>query len=162
MIVAFVAAALSIAGVNLPTQNLKGEPRAFPADLASHRAVVVLTFSKTASDEASKWTQKLHESQQTLGAGIYQIAVLEDVPALFRSFIISSLRRAIPTNLHDSFWIATSSSKEWQARTGFKSLDQAHVFVVEERGRITWRFDGAFAEPILQSLVAALSAQKNW
>ena len=162
MIVAFVAAALSIAGVNLPTQNLKGEPRVFPADLASHRTVVVLTFSKAATDEASKWTRKLHENQRTPAAGIYQIAVLEDVPALFRSFVVSALRRAIPRNLHDNFWIATSHSKEWQERIGSKSLDQAHVLVLEERGRITWRFNGAFAEPILQSLLAALSAQTKW
>ena len=102
----------------------------------------------------------LRENRQNLSAGIYQIAVLEDVPALFRSFVISGLRRAIPRKLHDNFWVATSSSREWQDRTGSKSLDGAHVFVLEERSLITWRFDGAFAEPIFQSLLAALSGQK--
>ena len=161
MIVAFAAAALSIAGLSLSTQNLNGEPRVFPADVAQGRAVVVLTFSKSASDEASEWTRKLRENQQKLAASIYQIAILEDVPALFRSFVISALRRAIPRSLHDSFWIATSSSKEWQERTGSGSSDQAHVFVLEGRSRITWRFDGAFSEPRLHSLLAALVAPKN-
>jgi hypothetical protein len=96
-----------------------------------------------------------------LAAGIYQIAVLEDVLALFRSFVISSLKRAIPRELYDNFWIANSSSREWQDCTGSKSLDQAHVFVLENRNQITWRFDGAFGEPILHSRLAALSAQKN-
>jgi hypothetical protein len=161
MIVAFVAAALSIAGVNLSAQNLKGEPRVFPGDIAQRRAVIVVTFSESASDEASEWTRKLRENQQKLATGIYQIAVLEDVPALFRSFVISSLKRAIPRELHDNFWIATSSSREWQDRTGSTSLDQAHVFVLENRSQITWRFDGAFGERILHSLLAALSAQKS-
>ena len=161
MIVALLTAALSLAGVSLSTQNLKGEPRVFPADITQGRAVVVLTFSKSASDEGSEWTRKLRENRQKLGASIYQIAVLEDVPALFRSFVISGLRRAIPRKLHDNFWIATSSSRERQHRTGSKSLDGAHVFVLEERSLITWRFDGAFAEPILHSLLAALSAQKS-
>jgi hypothetical protein len=161
MIVALVAAALSIAGVNLSTQNLKGEPRVFPADLNQGRAVVVVTFSKSASDEASEWTRKLRQNQQKLAANIYQIAVLEDVPALFRPFVISALRRAIPRELHDHFWIATSSSKEWQDRTGSRSLGEAHVFVLEDGRQITWRFDGAFAEPILQSLLTVLSAHKN-
>jgi hypothetical protein len=158
MIVGFVAVALSIAGVNLPMQNLNGEARVFPADLALDRAVVVLTFSKKASDEASTWTRKLHENQSKLAATIYQIAVLEEVPALFRSFVISALRRAIPRNLHDNFWVASCCSEELQERIGSKSSDQAHVFVLEERSRITWRFDGAFAEPILQNLFAALAA----
>ena len=161
MIVAFLAAALSIAGLNLSTQNLKGEPRLFPADIAQRRAVVVVTFSKSASDEASEWTRKLRENQQKLAATIYQIAILEDVPALFRSFVISALRRAIPRELHDNFWIATSSSKEWQERTGSKSLDEANVFLLEDRTQITWRFHGAFSEPSLHSLFAALSAKKN-
>ena len=161
MIVALVAAALSIAGLNLSTQNLKGEPRVFPADVAQRRAVVVVTFSKSASDEASEWTRKLRENQQKLAASIYQIAVLEDVPALVRSFVISALRRGIPRDLHDNFWIATSSSKEWQERTGSRSLDEAHVFVLEDRSQITWRFHGAFSELSLHSLLASLSAQKN-
>ena len=155
MIVAFLAAALSVAGLSLSTHNLKGQPRVFPADIAQHRAVVVVTFSKSASDEATEWTRKLRENQQKLSASIYQIAVLEDVPALFRSFVISSLRRAVPKNLHDNFWIATSSSKEWQERTGSSSLDEAHVFVLEGRSQITWRFHGAYSEPGLHSLVAA-------
>ncbi|HEY4282793.1 MAG TPA: hypothetical protein VGM62_06965 [Chthoniobacterales bacterium] len=157
MIVAFLAGALSIAGVNLPTQNLKGEPRVFPDDVTQSRAVVVLTFSKSASDEATEWTRKLRENQQKLAASIYQIAVLEDVPALFRSFVISALRRAIPRELHDNFWIATSSTKEWQECTGSKSLGEAHIFVLEGRKQIIWRFEGAFAEPILHSLFEALS-----
>jgi hypothetical protein len=160
MIAGFVAAAFSIAGLNLPAQNLKGEPRVFPADIAQRRAVIVLTFSKSASDQASEWTRKLRENEQKLAANIYQIAILEDVPALFRSFVISGLTRAVPKNLHDNFWIATSSSREWQERTGSKSLNEANVFVLEDRTQITWRFHGAFSETILNGLLAALSAKK--
>jgi len=103
MIVAFVAAAISIVGSSLPAQNLKGEPRVFPGDIAQRRAVIVVTFSKSASDEASEWTRKLRENEQKLAASVYQIAILEDVPALFRSLVISTLRRTIPKDLHDNF-----------------------------------------------------------
>jgi hypothetical protein len=161
MIIALVAAALSIVGSNLQTQNLKGEPRVFPTDIAQGRAVIVVTFSKSASNEASEWTRKLRENEQKLTASIYQIAILEEVPALFRSFVISALRRTIPRSLHESFWIATSSSKEWQEHTGSRSSDEAHVFLLEDRTQITWRFHGAFSETSLHSLLLALSAQKN-
>jgi hypothetical protein len=161
MIVAIVATGLSIAGLNLSTQNLKGEPRMFPADVAQGRAVFVVTFSKSASDEGSQWTRKLRENEKTLAASIYQIAILENIPSFFRSFVISALRRAIPKNLHDHFWIATSASKEWQERIGSQSLDEAHVFVLEGRSQITWRFHGVFSESRLQSLFEACSVRKN-
>lgn len=157
-----MAAALSIAGMNLSTQNLKGEARVFPADVSGGRAVVVLTFSKSASDEATQWTRKLRENQPKIAAGIYHIAVLQDVPSLFRSFVVAGMRRAIPRELHDNFWIATSSAQEWQDRTGSRSLADAHVFVLEDRRQIVWRFNGPFAEPPLQSLLAALSALKKF
>ena len=156
MLVTLVAAALSLAGLDLPTQNLKGETRVFPADIAQRRAVIVVTFSKSASDQATAWTRKLRENQERLAAAIYQIGILEDVPALFRSSIISGLRRTIPRELHDNFWIATSSSKEWQERTESKSLGEAHVFVLEDRTQITWRVHGPFSEAAFNSLVAAL------
>ena len=161
MIAALVALALSTAGLNLSSQNLKGDSRAFPADVVEHRAVVVLTFSKSAADQASEWTRRLRENEQSLAAGIYQIAILENVPVFFRSFVISSLRRAIPKNLHDHFWIATSGAKEWQERVGSKSLDEAHLFVLEGRSEITWRFHGMFSEARLQSLLAACSVPRN-
>jgi hypothetical protein len=158
---AFAAEPSDLAGLNLSAQNLKGEPRVFPNDVAQRRAVVVVTFSKSASDEASEWTRRLRENQQKLAASIYQIVILEEVPALFRSFVISALRRSIPRDLHDNFWIATSSSKEWEKRTGSRSLDEALVFILEGRSQIICRFHGAFSEPKLRNLLTILSAQKN-
>jgi hypothetical protein len=157
MIIAFLVAVLSLDGWSLPTENLNGEPRRFPADIVESRAVIVLTFSKAASDQATEWTQKLRATGGKLSAGIYQIAVLEDVPALFRSFIISAMRRSIPRTLHDNFWIAIASSKEWQDRTGSTSLGEPQVFLLEDRTQIVWRFHGAFSESALEALVAALS-----
>lgn len=161
MIAKLLAAALSLAGLNLPTQNLAGEPRVFPADIAQPRAVVVVTFSKKASDQATEWTRRLRENQEKMAASIYQIAILEDVPSLFRSFVISGIKRAIPKDLRDNFWIATSSSKQWQECTGSGSSDEAHVFVLVDRSEITWRFHGAFSDATLHSLLAALPARKN-
>jgi hypothetical protein len=162
MIVAFLVAALSIAGLNLPAQNLKGLPRAFPADMAQHRAIIIVTFSQAASDQGAKWTRKLREKQQELGATIYQVAILEDVPPMVRFLVVSAIRRGIPKELHDNFWIATSSTKEWQEVTGSRSLGQAHVFLLEDRSQTTWHCEGAFSKAGFQSLLAALSAQQDY
>jgi hypothetical protein len=161
LIATFLAAGLSIAGLSLSTKNLEGEPRVFPADVGPRRAVIVVTFAKAAADQASEWTRKLRENQHALAGSIYQIAIIDDVPALFRSLVIAGLRRGIPKELHDHFWVASSASKQWQDCIGAKALDQAHVFVLEDRSQITWRFHGVFSEATLRSLLAACSAQKN-
>ena len=159
--VALLATGLSIVGLSLSTKNLEGEPRVFPADIAPHRAIVVVTFAKSASNQASDWTRNLCENQQALAASIYQIAILDDVPALFRSLVLTGLKRGIPKELHDHFWVATSASKQWQESIGAKALDQAHVFVLEERNQITWRFHGVFSEATLRNLISACSGPTN-
>ena len=155
MIAELLCAAISISGLDLVTQNLKGEARKFPADISPSRAIIVVTFSKSASNQALEWTRKLRENQQKLTAGIYQISFLEDVPVLFRSFVISAIRRAVPRDLHENFWIATSSSKEWQQRTGSESVEEAHVLLIENRTQIAWRFHGAFSDAVLEGVTAS-------
>ncbi|HJT82550.1 MAG TPA: hypothetical protein VJ719_15245 [Chthoniobacterales bacterium] len=161
MIVTLLAAALSLAGSHLSAQNLKDEARLFPADIAEKRAVIVLTFSKSASDQATEWTRKLRQNERKLAASIYQIAILEDVPALFRSLVISGIKKGVPQDLHHNFWIGTSSSKEWQEKTGSTSLNEAQVFVLEAQSQITWRFQGAFSESALQGLFMVLATRPN-
>jgi hypothetical protein len=161
VIATFLATGLSIAGLSLSTKNLEGEPRVFPADVAPQRAVIVVTFAKSASSQALDWTRKLSENQPALAGSIYQIAILEDVPALFRSLVIAGLRRSIPKHLHDHFWVASSASKQWQDFIGAKLLNQAHVFVLEDRSQIVWLFHGGYSEATLRSLLAASSALKN-
>ena len=81
----------SVAGLNLPAKTLSNQERSFPRDAADPRSIFVVTFSKSASLHASEWTRRLLVQQSKLAATIYQVAVLEEVPGLFRSFVISAL-----------------------------------------------------------------------
>ena len=149
-----LAVIITVASLRLPVATLNGESRTFPHDAEQPRSVFVVSFSKNASAEASEWTRKLRENQGKLSAAIYQVAILEDVPSLFRSFVISSLRRQVPQHLHDHFWVALTATAAWQRCVDSQSSAEPHVFVLESGGRIVWRAHGAVSEQKVIDLLA--------
>jgi len=154
MIPALLIALVSVAGLNLPAKTLSDKGRIFPRDAAAPRSVFVVTFSKSASAQASEWTRRLRDNQARLAATIYQVAVLEDVPGLFRSFVISALRREVPRGLHDHFWIVATATQTWQRCVDSTSAEEPHIFVIENRDRIVWRAHGRVSDSKIQELLA--------
>ena len=150
----FVAVVSTVASLSLPVTTLAGNPRLFPRDAARPRAIYVVTFSKAATAEASEWTRSLRAQKDSVRAEVFQVAVLEDVPKLFRSLVISSMKRDIPTGLYDHFWIAIKAGQKWQECTDASNLDEAHVFLLD-RGSdsIIWRSHGPLSAPKLLELI---------
>lgn len=149
-----LAVITTVAGLHLPVATLNGESRTFPRDAEQPRSVFVVSFSKNASAAASEWTRKLRENQGKLSAAIFQVAILEDVPSLFRSFVISSLGREVPQHLHDHFWVALSDTAAWQRCADSQSSAEPHVFVLESGGRIVWRSHGPVSAQKIHDLLA--------
>src|SRR5881628_1149495 len=140
--VSFLAVLTTVSSLSLPATSLAGDARLFPRDASRPRAIYVVTFSKAATAEASEWTRTLRARNDVAPSELFQVAVLEAVPRLFRSFVISSMKAEIPTNLYDHFWVATSAGQKWQECADASNLDEAHVFVLERGGNIVWRSHG--------------------
>jgi hypothetical protein len=147
------AALLTLAGLNLSAETLSGESRTFPRDAAQPRSIFVVTFSKAASPRASDWTRKLRQNQVKLKAEIFQVAVLEDVPKLFRSAVISALASGLPNELHDHFWVAVARTADWQRCVDSAADDEPHVFVLDDLERVVWRAHGQPTDVLLRELL---------
>jgi hypothetical protein len=148
-----LAVATTVAGLHLPVATLDGKARTFPLDAEQPRSVFVVSFSKEASTAASEWTRRLHELHGKLSGAIFQVAILEDVPRLFRSLVVSSLASGVPRQLHDRFWVATAGTESWRRCADSQSSGEPHVFVLES-GRIVWRSHGPVSEQKIRDLLA--------
>jgi len=150
---AFAAALATVVGLSLPVDTLNGEPRVFPRDAVLPRSIFVVTFSKGAGVHGSAWTHKLLENRDKLKAEIFQVAILENVPRLFRSFVVSALAREVPRPLRDHFWVAVTASAGWQRCVDSRSPDEPHVFVLDAGERIVWRAHGQVADAKVRELL---------
>src|SRR5258708_5755684 len=147
------AALLTLAGLNLPVETLSGKSRAFPSDAAQPRSIFVVTFSKAASRRASDWTRMLRLNQGKLKAEVFQVAILEDVPRLFRPVVISALAEGMPDELHDHFWVAVARTADWQRCADSTADGEPHVFVLDDRERVAWRAHGQPTDALLRELL---------
>ena len=147
------AALATVVGLSLPAATLNGDPRVFPRDAGLPRSIFVVTFSKAASVDASEWTHNLRNQQDKLKAEIFQVAVLENVPRLIRSFVVSALAREVPDRLHDHFWVAVTASADWQESVDSTSPDEPHVFVLDARENLVWRAHGQVSDVKVRELL---------
>src|SRR5260221_1942980 len=97
----------------LEVRTLAGEARAFPRDAAMPRTIFVVTYSKAATSVASDWTRRLREITPKWDVKVYQIAVLDDVPSLFRGPVITGMAGGVPQEMHDRFWVAEVHGRQW-------------------------------------------------
>jgi len=147
-------ALLSIAGLSLPVTTLDEKPRSFPRDAAAPRSLVIVTFTKAASKQGAEWSRRLAEVKAKLPGEVFQVAVLEDVPPMFRSMAISGIAKQVPASMRDHFWIATEGGKDWKRCVGDGPAGEAFLFVLDGRSQILWRAHGACTEAKVQALLA--------
>ena len=149
-----LAAALLILALALPVQTLDGVARVYPADAAVPKSIFVVSFSKAGSKQASAWTRRLTEARAGIAASLFQVAVLEDVPKMFRSMAISGISQGLPAAMHDHFWIALTGGDEWRAQVEPHSAKEAAVFILDGRERVVWRGHGDVSEAALSEILA--------
>src|SRR5215510_4942554 len=72
-------------------ETLTGKKAVLPDDAKGHSAVLIVGFTKRSQSQTMAWSRQLAKDY---GADTqilrFSIAVLEDVPKLFRGFVISS------------------------------------------------------------------------
>ena len=146
--------AISVSGLDLPVQTLDGQARSFPKDADEHRSIFIVTFTKAASAAAASWTRRLSDTKAGLPAAIFQVSVIEDVPKMFRSSVVSGIRHSFPPDFHGRFWVSSANSAEWQRLTAAVSLKEPHVFVLDGRGDIVWRAHGEVSDAKIGEIAA--------
>jgi hypothetical protein len=130
----------------LSGQTLTGKSMDLPAAVMGKPAVVILSFSKTAGNDARSWNERLSRdfSQEVPS---YTIILLESVPKLFRGLAVSSIKSSMPVPMQGRTIILYSDEKVWKQRVAFSEDSHAYVILLGPDGRVRWNSKGAFTEP---------------
>jgi hypothetical protein len=140
--------ALSIVlGAPMPhteADTLSGKKIVLPDALNNHPAVVVIGFSKRSQPQASAWSaQLLKDYANESRLQRYSIAVLDEVPALIRGMVSSSVRRGVPKEQQDAFIILTHDAKPWRDLAAITNPDDAYVILFDETAHIVAQTHGS-------------------
>lgn len=112
-----LAAMNTFAASAMPTvdvEPLAGNSLTLPDDLPHRPCVFVVGFSKASRAQTMQWSQRLEQEPLAGKISVYSVAVLEDVPAFMRKFVVGGIRNGVPDALHDHFLVATSDTTAWK------------------------------------------------
>jgi ATP10 protein len=129
----------------LSGQTLTGKSVELPAATMGKPAVVIVSFSKTAGNDARSWNERLSRDSKDVPS--YTIIVLESVPKLFRGLAVSSIKGSMPVPMQDRTFVLYSDEKLWKQRVAFSGDSRAYVILLGPDGRIRCSSKEAFTEP---------------
>jgi hypothetical protein len=144
-----LAAGTAVHGDTLPVlsvQTLSGHALSIPGDLHAP-TIFIIGFTKKSRDQTEAWAHRLRADKVTpLRISLKDVIVLEDVPGLFRGFVIKQLQTSIPRSLHDEILVVTQGADLWKRSAGFTSEDDAYLLLADAKGAIVWRMHGAVSD----------------
>jgi hypothetical protein len=139
----------SMAQGTAPMPKIQGESLAahtvvLPDAVAGKIAILIFGFTKASKVPTSAWADKL---QAGLGSRpdleLYQLPVLEDVPRLFRSMVISGIKKGVAENKRDHFVPILQGEAELKKLVRYKEPDDAYLIILGGDGNIVQQVHGA-------------------
>lgn len=143
----------------LQEENLAGRQVMLPDAASGKVAVLVLGFSHASSTPAGAWAKRIRiDFGKAPGFELYQLAVLEGAPKMFRGMIISGIKKGVPDNERANFIPVLHNEEQLQKLVGYKAEDDAYVVVLDRSGNVAYRTHGASVDPGYAELHAKLQA----
>lgn len=146
----------------LPARTLGGKPFSVVADLPARPSLLVVGFTRASRSQTEAWSRRV-AGDPVLKAALstFQVVVLDDVPALFRGFIIGGIKNGVPESMRPHFLIVTSDGEAWKRLVGYSKPDAAYLVLFDTAHEVVWRADGPFAEAAFHALRAAEEKLRN-
>lgn len=82
--------------------------------------------------------------------------VLDGVPGLVRSMILKQVRSGVPRERHGTFLVVTDDVPTWRRFLEVGDEDDAYVALLDSKGVVVWRYQGALNETAYRELLAHL------
>lgn len=131
----------------LKTTSLTGHEVVLPDAARAKVGILIIGFTKRSSEATSAWGRAV---ERDFGGDprcmVFQVAVLEDVPRLFRGMVIKGVQKGVPTSLQDRFLTVVQDAEVWKRTVQYveNEPDEAYIVVLGEHGSIRWCEHAAF------------------
>ena len=125
-------------------ESLAGRRVVLPDDTFGKVAVLIFGFTKASKLKTGAWADKLQSDfSARADFQLYQLPVLQDVPRILRSMVISGIRKGVPENRRDHFVPVLQGEEDTKKLVHYKEPDDAYLVVLDRAGGIALQIHGA-------------------
>jgi len=127
------------------------------ADLIKGKpALLIVTFSKNAGENAKEWTKALQAKGINNRCVFYQVAELEDVPRFFRRLVIAAMRKGVPAEKYETFVILITETQVWKKFVGFNNEQDPYLVLIDASGAVQYKLSGEMTDERLKEIAEKL------
>jgi hypothetical protein len=151
-IVLSAAVAASLCAVRLPAQaasmpttageTLSGKRIVLADVVRGHMAVLVAGFSHDGGMACGDWMKAIRVDAALAGVDVYQIAMLEGAPGMFRGMIKSGMRKGMSSDEQQRSVVLTQDDKLWEKYFEVSNPKEPQIMLLDAKGRVVWRGHG--------------------
>jgi hypothetical protein len=126
------------------------------ADAIRGRAIVLVAgFSHEGGIACGDWMKAIHADAALAGVEVYEIAMLEGAPGLFRGVIKSGMRKGMSIADQERMVVLTQDDKLWEKYFAVSNGQEPQVMLLDTKGNVVWRGHGpaSVVEPQLRNAV---------
>ena len=128
-----------------------------PRPLAGKITVLILGFSKQGGQRTGPWQEHLSQDfANDRHFTSYTIAVLEDVPALFRGMIKSGIRSGTPAAKRDHMVTTVSGESALKKFAAVSDSSVPYLVLLDGSGHARWSGHGQFEQQQYDELRVAV------
>jgi ATP10 protein len=139
--------------------TLSGKKLSLPDAVRGHLSLFILGFSRNSSHPTSDWNKNLRAAfAADHNLQIYQVADIAGAPRLLRGIITSGMRKGVPPDQRDNFFVVTDDTA-WKQWASYSAPDDAYIVLVNQSGQPIWKTHGPFNQTSLNELKKKIEAQ---
>jgi hypothetical protein len=136
---------------------LTGRPAKLPSAAAGKIALVEVGFSYDSRFAVEAWTTRFRKDFGSRPEiTFFEVPVIGGMARIGKWFIDSGMRSGTPPADREHVITVYGDSDVWKQRLGFQSPEAAYLILLDPKGAVRWRHNGAFDEKAYAELAAGV------
>lgn len=144
-------------------ETANGTAITLPDASAGKITFLVLGFSKQGGDLSGSWERHVSEEfAHDAHFAVYTVAMLEDMPGMFRGLAKSGIRNGTPPARREHVVTSTTGEAPWKQFLGVSDAKVPYLVLLDSAGLTRWSGHGPWNESLYQQFnLAAQSLQSE-
>lgn len=123
-------------------ETLSGKRIVVADAVRAHRTVLVAGFSHDGGIACGDWMKAIRGDAALAGVEVYEIAMLEGAPGIFRGMIKSGMRKGMTSAEQERSVVLTQDDKAWERYFAVSNAQEPQLMVLDAEGTVVWRGHG--------------------
>jgi hypothetical protein len=143
--------------------NLQRKKMTLPADFGGEQNIILVAFEQWQQKTVNTWLPFVEQLEQRFdGVRYYELPVIRRMNFLARTFINEGMRAGIPdAKARDRTITLYLDKQSFRQALGLRHERDIYILIVDRKGNISWRAEGAFTPEKGEALTRAIEARQG-